>query len=105
MDVAITSPPPRTCNTQTTCVVTEGDTVTITCSLDPSGGIGQLSIVTPSGEISQASLTLFNIQTDEGGAYRCRAENDADVCTPAEESVLISVAGKLHLMINSIRVK
>lgn len=72
-----------------------GDNVSITCSLDPTGGGGQLSLITPNGSIiSGGSLSLDNIQPNDAGLYTCKAENDADVCTPAEFPFEILVDGE-----------
>ena len=85
-----------TCNPQSTpCESSEGDNVTITCSLDPEGGMGALSIITPSGdEFPGPTHELNGIELDEAGRYFCQAENDDDVCTPAQVPIDISVTGK-----------
>ena len=87
------------CNPQSTaCESSEGDIVTITCSLDPEGGMGALSVITPSAvEIPGPTHVLNGIQLDEAGRYFCQAENDDGICTPAQVPIDISVAGKFIL--------
>ena len=89
------------CTSPNLCESHEGDMVSIMCFLDPDGGTGKLSIMTPFGAISGDSLTFTRIKSDQAGRYHCRAENHAGVCTPAEVLITVSVEGTGKLIMHS----
>ena len=71
-----------------------GDTLRIACTLDQTGGGGQLSIIHPDQTVvPRGNEGLPDITVKDGGVYTCMARNDDDMCTPSNATIMIRVFG------------
>ena len=80
------------------CPIVTSDSVIVTCSLDPTGGEGNRAITLPDGtniplDPDVDEYLLPDVSCSDVGLYRCSAENNAEMCIPSSETVMVPVYG------------